>query len=75
MGTRITRFYDSTTITNPIAAKRFASRSSRDSFIDEKNKNIFNIALLSLVQFAMDRVAEERLFKLLENETCGVTRR
>jgi hypothetical protein len=75
MGTRITRFYDSTTITNPIAAKRFASRLSRDSFIVVENTSIFIRSLLGLVRFSTAIVAEEHLFELSENETGGVTRR
>lgn len=75
MGTRITRFYDSTTITNPIAAKRFASRSSRDSFIDVKKTSFFIGSLLGLIQFSMAIVIEESLFELSENETGGVTQR
>ena len=75
MGTRITRFYDSTTITNPIAAKRFASRLSRDSFIVVENTSIFIRSLLGLVRFSTAIVAEEHLFELSENETGGATRR
>ena len=48
MGTRITRFYDSTTITSLVAVKWFASGSSRDSSIDEKII-FFNIAILTQI--------------------------
>ena len=75
MGTRITRFYDSTTITNPIAAKRFASRSSRESFIDVKNTSIFYRISPGSRTVIYSYSCRRTSFELSENETGGVTRR